>query len=222
MSHRQGFLSFIAAFALIASVNAQTSTSDTLQDLVNTDGSLTIGDKVFDNFDFFASGLTNFDPSQIRVTASFSNGEYFLTWAGNMSLVSGGAATADLVLGYTVTALSGTIDEVDASYTGSAQPSGGAFLAIDETVRDSQGDVLGTMHLDGSHTSATLNINPAQTSLNITKDLGFGIVDGGFVTVSEISQSVHQVVPEASTSVLFGLGLFLCGMFATRCRRVAN
>src|ERR1700693_1278488 len=90
-------LSVLAAVLVVSAVRAQdTSTSDTLQDLVQTNGSLTIGDKVFNNFDFFASGLTNFDPSQIRVTASFSNGEYFLTWAGNMSLVSGGTATSDL------------------------------------------------------------------------------------------------------------------------------
>jgi len=213
-------LSVLAAVLVVSAAHAQTtSTSDTLQDLVQTNGSLAIGDKVFNNFDFFASGLTGFDPSQIRVTASFSNGNYFLTWDGKMSLVSGGSATSDLLLGYTVTATDGAIDELDASFTGSAQPTGGSFLALDETVRDTQGVVLGTMHLDANHTSATLNIDPAQTSLNITKDLGFGIIDGGFVTVSEISQSIHQVVPEANSVILFGTGLALLGIVSIRRQR---
>lgn len=214
MAFRQGMMSLVAALSLAAAVHAQTS--DTLQDLVNTDGSLTIGDKVFSDFDYFATGLTSFDASQIRVTASFSGGVYYLTWDGNMSLVSGGAATADLLLGYTVTAVGGAIDSLDASYTGSAQPSGGSFLAIDETVRDSSGNVLGTMHLDGNQTSTTLDINPAQTSLNVTKDIGFGIVNGGFVTVSEISQSFHQVVPESHTSILLGIGCSLIALLLVR------
>ena len=213
-------MSLVAALSLGVAVQAQTS--DTLQDLVNTDGSLTIGDKVFSGFDYFASGLTSFDASQIRVTASFSGGVYFLTWDGNISLVSGGTASGDLLLGYTVTAVGGAIDSLDASFTGSAQPSGGSFLAIDETVRDSSGNVLGTMHLDGNQSSAILNINPAQTSLNVTKDIAFGIVNGGFVTVSEISQSFHQVVPESHTSVLFGVGCLLIALSLVRRPRTAR
>ena len=205
MLYRKGFILVVVCLSLVTGAFAQT-TSDNLQHLVQTDGSLAIGDKIFSNFDYFASGLTGFDASQIRVTASFQNGTYFLTYAGNMSLISGGTATSDLLLGYTVTATNGAIDELDASYTGSAQPAGTTFIALDETVRNSQGVVLGTMHLDANHNSATLNINPAQTSLNITKDLGFGILNGGFITVSEIAQSVHQVVPEPASMLLLGLG----------------
>jgi hypothetical protein len=76
-------------FALSFALAAVAATSDNLQHLAETGGFLTIDDKVFDNFDFQESGLTNFDPSQITVTASFQNGIYFLTYKGNMSLVSG-------------------------------------------------------------------------------------------------------------------------------------
>src|SRR3954454_13398631 len=108
----------IAAGMLAASLQfASAATSDTLAHLVATNGTLTIGDKVFSNFSYFASGLSTFDPSQIQVTASVSNGIYYLTWAGNMSLVSGGNATADLLLGYRVTATQGVIDMIDQSYT---------------------------------------------------------------------------------------------------------
>ena len=204
-------LSILAAVLVVSSVQAQQSVSDNLQNLVQTDGSLAIGDKVFSNFDYFASGLSNFDPSQIRVTASYLNGTYFLTWVGNMSLVSGVTTTSDLLLGYTVTATDGAIDQLDASYTGSGQPSGNTFIAYDETVRNTQGVVLGTIHLDQTHTSAILDINPAQTSLNITKDIGYGILNSGFISISEISQSVHQVVPEPASVALLGIGAAALG-----------
>jgi hypothetical protein len=199
--------SVLAAVLVVSAPAKAQSVTDNLQDLVQSHGSLAIGDKVFSNFDFFASGLTNFDPSQIRVTASLSNGTYYLTWDGNMSLVSGVTTTSDLLLGYTVTATDGAIDQLDASYTGSGQPAGNTFIAYDETVRNTNGVVLGTIHLDANNKSATLDINPAQTSLNITKDIGYGILNSGFISISEISQSVHQVVPEPASAALLGLGI---------------
>jgi hypothetical protein len=213
-------LSLIVAVALASIAFASASTTDTLQDLATTGGSLTIGDKTFSNFSFFESGLTNFDPSKIQVTASVSNGVYFLTWDGNMSLVSGSgsSASADLVLKYSVTAVGGLIDAIDASYTGSTQPAGGAFLAIDETAKDSNGNVVGSTHLDGQQKSDNFPINPPQSTLNVTKDISFGIVNGGFVTISEVSQSFHQVVPESSTSAMVVTGLALLGVVTFRRR----
>ena len=203
------------------------ATTDNLQHLVTTGGSLTIGDKIFSNFDFFASGLTSFDPSQIRVTASVSGGVYYLGWAGNMSLVSGGPATGDLVLNYTVTATAGVIDMIDQFYTGSAQPLGSAFIAVDETVRNTQGIIVANSHLQVGDLSDpfaepgdNLNVNPGQSVLHVTKDITFGVVDGGFVTISDVRQSFHQV-PEAATTALLGLGMAFFGATAYRRKRKA-
>ncbi len=225
LKKRAAVLGLFAAALLGWSARANGQTTDTLENLVNTGESLMIGDKTFSNFDYFASGLTNFDPSQIRVTASFSNGIYYLTWAGNMSLVSSGPATADLVLNYRITTSSGLINMIDQSYTGSAQPSTGSFLSIDETARDTSGTVVANGHLDAhdlsdpfSEAGDNLNVNPPQQVLDVTKDLGFGIVNGGFVTISQVSQSFHQV-PEPGSIVLFGLGLI--GVFTFRKRRNA-
>lgn len=213
----------VVAMALVAFASFGTAqTTDNLQHLVDTNGSLTIGDKTFSDFDYLADGLTNFNANNIRVTASFEGGIYYLTWAGNMSLVSGGAATADLLLNYRVTAMAGLINMIDQFYTGSAQPQGGAFLAIDETVRDINGNLVANSHLDGqdlgdpfAETGDDLDIDPAQRVLDITKDIGFGIVNGGFVTISEVRQSFHQV-PEAGTTVMLGLGLALVGVVTFR------
>jgi hypothetical protein len=197
--------------------------TDNLQNLVDTQGSLTIGDKIFSDFSFLASGLTNFDASKIQVNASVADGIYYLTWAGDMSLVSSGpdAVTADLLLKYRVTATSGLINMIDQLYTGSASPQGGAFLSVDETVK-AGGVIVANSHLDGSDLSDpfaergdNLEVDPGQSTLRVTKDIGFAVVNGGFVTVSEVSQSFHQV-PEASTMIMLSLGLTLLGIVTFR------
>jgi hypothetical protein len=202
-------------------------TTDTLQHLVDVGGSLTIGDKIFSDFTFQTSGLTNFDPSQIQVTASVAGGIYFLTWAGNISLVNNGASavTADLLLKYTVTATAGQISMIDQMYSGRAtQP--GSFIAVDETVR--VGDII----LANSHLNATdladpfaeagdhLNVNPAQTTLHVTKDISFGSLSQGSITITEVSQSFHQI-PEAATTALLGFGMAFVGAVAYRQKRKA-
>ena len=207
-----------AAFLLGVASQTQAQTTDNLQHLADTAGSLTIGDKTFSNFDFLTTGLTSFDASQIQVTASLSNGTYFLTWAGNISLVSGaGPVSADLLLNYRVTASTGLITAIDQSYTGSAQPVGGAFLAIDETVRDINGALVANSHLDGNDLSDpsaelgdNLNLNLGQPIIDVTKDIAFGIVDSGFVTISEIRQSFTQI-PEAGTTSMLVIGLGILG-----------
>jgi hypothetical protein len=200
------------------------ATSDNLEDLAANNGTLSIGDKTFSSFSFQEDGLTSFDPSKIEVTASVNNGTYFLTWDGNMSLTTAngsGSTSADLVLKYTVTATAGEIDALDASFTGSTQPNGGAFIAIDETARDSNGDVVGSTHLDSqnppSSESDTFPINPPQSQLSVTKDISFGVANGGFATVSEVEQSFHQVPEPSTLSLLTGI-LVLGGVSILRRR----
>jgi hypothetical protein len=215
----QSRLAMVAAVILGLASQTRAVTTDNLEHLATANGSLTIGDKTFSNFDFLASGLTSFDASQIRVTASVANGVYYLTYAGNISLVSGGPATADLLLNYRVTAATGLINMIDQLYTGSAQPIGGSFLSIDETVRDINGNLVANSHLDGNDLSDpspepgdNLFINPALDTIDVTKDIAFGSVNGGFISISEVRQSFHQV-PEPGTMASFVLGLAILGMF---------
>jgi hypothetical protein len=209
------------AVAAVMGLAGQTKAAitDNLQNLATTGGSLTVGDKTFSNFSFLASGLTSFDASKIQVTASFAGGTYFLTWGGNISLVSGSGApvTADLLLNYRVTAATGMINMIDQQFTGSVQPSGGAFLAIDETARDINGNLVANSHLDANDISDpsaepgdNLNLTPAQQVIDITKDIAFGIVNGGMISVSEIRQSFHQI-PEAGTTSMLVVGLGILG-----------
>ena len=197
--------------ASATSVFAQTSSLASLA----TGGTLTIDHKIFSGFSYQASGLTTFDPNQIFVTASESGGIDYLTWTGNMSLSSGGFATADLLLNYIVTVTPGgtPIDWIDQSYSGSAP---NALLAIDETAATGSfgGTAVGYSHLeidDFSDPPAepvqgdNLIINPSQSVLYVTKDIGFAVLGGGSATIYQVEQSFHQV-PEPSAMLLGSLG----------------
>lgn len=204
---------FVGASAFADTIPAYTSssnsTSSNLQDLSSNGGTLSVGGLTFSDFSFFESGLTSFDPSKINVTASLSNGVYYLTWDGNMSLVSNsnnGPSSADLVLKYSVTSASGAIDTIDAAFTGSVQPNNGStYIAIDESARDRNGNIVGTTHLDANHNNDRFPITPPQGSLDVTKDITFGCANGGFITVSEVAQSFH-VIPEPQINALLGIG----------------
>jgi hypothetical protein len=204
---------------------AQAAFTDTLGNLVSSGGSLTIGDKTFSGFSYLATDLTGFNAANIQVTASIgSDGVYFLTWGGNISIVSVGPATGDLLLGYTVTANPGTIYMIDQKYTGSAQPAGAAFIAVDENAYVG-GVSVGYSHLQVGDLSDpfaeagdNLIINPTQSTLTITKDIAFGLLNGGFVTISEVSQSFHQV-PEPTTVIAGALLLLPFGASTVRILR---
>lgn len=199
--------------------------TDTLADLTNPNGtynSLVIGDKTFTDFGYQATQLTSFDPTQIQVTASVgSDGVYYLTWSGSVALATLSTAVADLKLDYAVMASGGVIDMIDQTYTGSAQPAGSTFLAIDETVSTGNfgGPIVGQSHLTAydvtdppAESNDQLNIVPPQTVLFVTKDIALAAISppGGFVTISQVTQSFHQV-PEPGTELIGGLvgGLLL-------------
>ncbi len=217
--------SVIAMAAMIQTAQASFVT-DTLANLANG-ASLSIGDKTFSGFSYNESGLTTFSAANILVTATEVTPDYYtLTWGGNISLVSGGPATADLLLGYTVTANPGKIIAIDQSYTGSAQPAGGAYLSIVENAYV-PGSVTAIGHSALSATDLSdpfaeagdiLSIIPPQQTLIITKDIGFGIVNGGFVTVSQIEQSFEQI-PEVTTMIAGALLLLPFGASTLRILR---
>jgi hypothetical protein len=213
------FLATAAAVLLLAGA-ASAQTTDTLADLVTNNGTLSLGDKVFSGFTFQESGLTTFDPSNIQVTLTSIGSVYFLTFTGNMSLDSiSGPITSDLLLRYNVTASAGLIDSIDDSFTGSSQPSATSFLAIDETARDSHGNVVGITHLENSQHSDSATLSSPQSTLSVTTGVGFGISNSGLDTVSEISESFHQAIPEPATTMLFGSGLLTGVLYLRRRRR---
>ena len=217
----------LIAIAAVAALGAMLQTAQaSLADLVSNSGSISIGDKTFSDFTYTASGLTTFDPSKIDVSASIDGaGVYYLTWGGKITLSSSGPATANLLLGYTVTANPGQIFMIDQKYTGSAQPFSSS-LTVDETVKVGS-TVVGNSHLQRGDLSDpfaevgdNLYINPAQSSLTVLKNIRFGISNptGGLVTISDVSQSFHQV-PEPTTMIAGALLLLPFGASTLRMLR---
>jgi hypothetical protein len=217
------------AIGLVAAFQtAQASlTSSTLASL-SDGGSLSVGDKTFTGFSYLASGLTSFNAAEIVVTASIGNdGVYYLTWGGNMGYSSSSlqASSADLLLKYIVTANAGQIDMIDQSYTGGTE---NGSINVTETVRANVNG-LGNEIVATSHLTTTLNsefvgpnlyVNPAQTTLYVTKDIYFTVYGKGYASVSEVSQSFHQTaVPEPSTVVAGALLLLPFGVSTLRILR---
>jgi hypothetical protein len=198
-------------------------TSATLAQLTGIPGGyLTIGDKTFSGFSFTADNLTSFSAAGITVVATeLSPSDYLLTWNGNISIVSGGPATGDLELNYTVAASDGLIFAIDQGYTGTVDAPGGGFLTVTENAY-TPGSVVAAASSDlnqniagTSFTAIGAILSPAQPILNVTKDIGFAAVAGGFITISQVEQSFEQVtVPEPAS-----FGLMLLGFGALVCTR---
>lgn len=207
-----GFMSAISARSFSAPIY-----TDTLADLATSGGTLSIGDKTFSGFGYQATDLTSFDPTQILVTASIgSDGVYYLTWSGTVALATLSTTVADLKLNYIVMTSGGPINMIDQTYTGSAQPAGSAFLAVDETVSTGSfgGTIIGQSHLTAydvtdppAENNDELAIVPPQTQLFVTKDIGLAAISppGAFITISQVTQSFHQV-PEPEIALLGCLG----------------
>jgi hypothetical protein len=210
-----------AAMAVLMQVQtAQADLTNSLYYLANTPGAtLSIGDKTFSGFTYLDDGLTSFNASNILVTASQVGGSYLLTWGGNISFLNvGGVATADLLLNYTVSASDGNIFAIDQNYTGTGDPAGGTFLEVTENAY-APGDptAAASSFLDETNDATTFTdvgavLTPAQPVLNVTKDISFGVIGDGLITISQVEQSFEQVVPEPTSlalAVFGGLGMLL-------------
>jgi len=213
-------LGFASAMTVVPFVARGQIVSNSLANLA-TGLTLSIDDKVFSGFTYQATGLTSFDASQILVTAFQSGGVDYLSWSGNMALVSSGMATGDLLLHYIVTANPGSISMIDQAYTPNVS---GGLLAIDETAAIGAfgGTVVGYSHLEIGDTSDppaepvqgdNLNLSPSQSVLYVTKDISFGVLsaNGGTISISQVEQSFHQVPEPGTTALTFWGGLTLAG-----------
>ena len=219
----------IFAVTTMAAMMQTAQATITLADLAANGGAISIGDKTFSGFSYTESGLTSFDASQIDVNVyQDSSGVDYLTWSGNVSLATLGTTTADLKLNYIVTASAGAINMIDQAYTGSAH--GGGLLAIDETVAIGSfgGTVVGNSHLAAldlsdppAEANDLLNIVPPQILLYVTKDISLAAIapPGSFVTISQVTQSFHQSVPEPTTIIAGALLLLPFGASTLRILR---
>jgi len=238
-------IAIVGAVAMVGMI--QTAQATFLSDLTTYDSvtgtyisngrTLAIGDKIFSGFSYQESGLSGFNAGAITVVASQANGVDYLTYGGNIQIAGTSFATGDLLLGYTVTATAGSINMIDQRYTGGAVNGG---ILINETATSgsptahsqlSLGDVSDPNTYPGHAGSFDtgeldlLGVQPSQTTLIVTKDLAFTILNGTLVnpisqaSVSLVEQSFHQVVPEPTTVIAGALLLLPFGASTLRILR---
>jgi hypothetical protein len=239
MIRKKLIIIFAVTTMVVAIQTAQAAFSGTLADLASTPGAtLSIDDKIFSGFSFHAVNLSGFDANNIIVTASIGPGGVdYLTFGGNIQLSGVSFDTADLLLGYSVTATGGqAISMIDQRYTGGAV---NGSLLINETATSagaptahsqlSVNDVSDpNVYPNGNPFDIGENdlllVVPPQTTLYVTKDLSFTILNGtsgnptSQVSVSSVQQSYHQV-PEPTTIIAGALLLLPFGASTLRILR---
>jgi hypothetical protein len=232
---RKKLITFLAVTTMVGMIQtAQASFTDTLADLANSGGSLTIGDKTFSGFGYVASGADaselNTDAAGLNVTASIVNGMYYLDFAGAIAVnnLRGASELAgDLELIYTVTANAGSIVMIDQNYTPNALSVAGNQIIIGETVKNNAGTIVGNSSLtlnpqDFSdpppESGDNLDINPSAQELSVVKDILIYAAPGQVVGLSDVEQSYHQV-PEPTTIIAGALLLLPFGASALRILR---
>ncbi len=214
-----------AASAIFAAANMANATTYNLGDLISSGDSITIGDKIFDDFGFASAA---FNANDATVTPTVESGVYYLTFQGPWVVANG--ALADIALQYTVATTSGAplINMIDQSYVLSAGGTAG-FILIGETVRTGSfsGPVTAQSSLDfipgvsadledpaaEPLTGDDLMVDPTEAKVYVTKDIFFGSNPRGIIGPTTIRQSIHQVsVPDGGATVallggvLFGIG----------------
>jgi hypothetical protein len=221
-----------------ASLGVDYGTSTTLANLINGGGYLSVGDKTFTGFNWYATGdnssvvsALNNQAAQLLVSVFIGgDGVYYLDYGGAIgvnNLQGTASLMGDLKLYYTVTANPGSIVMIDQNYTPNVTgQSPGDAISIGETVKTPGGVIVGNSTLTLSDLSDpaaeagdNLNFDP-QHQLIVTKDILMIAGAGDFVGLSDVQQSFHQTaVPEPSTVVAGALLLLPFGVSTLRILR---
>lgn len=216
---------FGAASAIFAAANMANATSYNLGALITSGDSITIGDKIFDDFGFASVG---FNANDATVTPTVVGGVYHLTFQGPWVAIDG--VMADINIQYSVATTSGQplITAIGQSYVLSAAGTAG-FILIGETVRtesfagpataQSSLSFIPGVSIDLEDpapepiTGDDLIVSPTEAKVYVTKDIFFGANRGGLIGPTTITQSIYQVsVPDGGATVgmlgaaLFGIG----------------
>ena len=228
MLRRHHVIALLAALAWAGGPEVKSARAEYLSDLIATNGSIQVGNEVFDRFAYSATGNM---PSASKVSVSVvteSNGQTGLRFTGGFTdtFESHGAQKAsDAALSYRVQSLGNPINGL--SLFGNPLVIGGpGLMATTETFQSGtvpyQLDIHDKVGSNGVHDTKltdSVQFSPVLSLEVVTKDI-FALSLGGIPTQSFVDQTFAHAVPEPSAAVLGGLGLLgLAGYARFRRRR---
>jgi hypothetical protein len=186
--------------------------SVTLADLIANGGTVQVGDKLFSDFTYAATGDMP-DASGIDVIGiSNPGGDLGISFVGAFQDLTGGGAS-DALITFNVTVLDDTMFISGANLAGDIAVVGGAggdsFGSVTETFLPGITDDLMVIYADETSSQITdsASFNPPLTTLSVQKDIIlFADDDADAVTMSHVDQTFDQV-PEPGSLALVGLGV---------------
>jgi hypothetical protein len=186
---------------------------------ISSTTSITVGDKLFDNFEFFvAQGLCcppPFGASDISVTPLVgTDGSLGLRFEGPFSkaLFADGGQPWNFAIFFDVTTLDGS-SRIDGSRLAfDAEITEGGFADVISILRTSSGDFAASVSVIAAETFMQLE-NSTQLPVpldRVRNTLGFGVAGAGSVDFTRVDQTFTQTtVPEPSVFVLLSAGLVM-------------
>lgn len=222
---------WLLAGVLIIAGGMAWATPVSLQTLIDTNGTVTSGDKVFSNFEavltIFGSGTaTPTDLSGVQVNPITQGGLFGLQLTGGMyaACTPGNCPTTwNLNVSWDVTAASPyLIDGVYLSINGGASNPPDSIVTVSEVVYDGLNIVGNGLVYYPSVLMDLINLPQGYSKIRVNKDilLVANVVEEGFAfaKLSDVRQLYRQTgeIPEPGTYALIGAGLAVLGLLRRR------
>ena len=218
----KAFLMAVGA-VVVLSASASPISATTLADLL-AGGSITVGDKTFDNFSNGSISCvgsctftSNANFADITVTGGTFNGLIGLNFTGGIGV--GTSSSLDIFFEYDVTSTWASITDVHMDMNGSILPAGGNFfVSISEDVYDGA-NIVASIQVDddpiGDKTYTADVIGGPYQSLHVIKDILLFTSSDTEGILSGFKQTWSQI-PEPASVMLLGTAFSALAFFGRR------